>query len=315
MSILIDFCNKLIELKNTIIKNPSAQKIMSESLQSGKIIYTKSGDYELDDEYVALQTKYNEIISSFNYDTAILVQIATDLCADLYYNKSELLVQEEFDTLHPLFVAYLNEETFKIKIQTYMPSNKKIQEIIQIFKSEETPDNYNKRLLTILLFLKFKKNTDTQYVDKTYIKGNDYYIASYGPLEGNYRSSLDVGILEEIKSAMLPDLITGTQSNITHLLSIIFKMYKSTFISNNYDFTKLSQQLLKEFNDLMQKISEENIITYGPSIKAHLGTSTPNLPSIITFLMKLYEYLNRKQPSIDEQIKRKTLKLGQELQS
>jgi hypothetical protein len=314
MSILIDFCNKLIELKKTIMNNPTAKTIMSESLESGKIVYTKSGDYELDDDYKELQTKYNEIISSFNYDTAILVQIATDLCADLYYNNSELLVKEEFDILNALFVTYLNDETFKKKIETYMPSNKKIQEIIQIFKSEETPDNYNKRLLTILLFLKFKKVTDTQYVDKTYIKSNDYYIASYGPLEGNYRSSLDVGILEEIKSAMLPDLITGTQSNITHLLSIIFKMYKNTFISNKYDFTKLSQQLLTEYIGLMQKISEENIITYGPSIKEHLSTSTPNLSIIITFLRGLYEYLNRKQPSIDDQIKLKILKLGHVLQ-
>jgi hypothetical protein len=289
--IFIDFCNKLIELKNAIINNPSAKTIMSESLNSGKIVYFKAADYEPDPDYIALQAKYNDIISSFNYDLPILAKIATDLGSDLYYNKAELLVKEEFDDLNSLFVAYLNDETFKKKIETYMPSTKKIQEIIQVFKSEEIPENYNKRLLTILLFLKFKKNTDMGYVDKKYIKTSDYYIASYGSLPDNYRSSFDVGLLEEITSAIAPELITGTNTIITQLLSIIIKMYHKTINQSTglYDFEKLRDTpILKDFISLIQKLSEDNISFYGPSIETYL-TSDPALGNTKTFI----ELLNR----------------------
>jgi len=289
--IFIDFCNKLIELKNAIINNPSAKTIMSESLNSGKIVYFKAADYEPDPDYMALQAKYNDIISSFNYDLPILAKIATDLGSDLYYNKAELLVQEEFDELNALFVAYLASDIFKKKIEPYMPSTKKIQEIVQVFKSEETPENYNKRLLTILLFLKFKKNTDMGYVDKKYIKSSDYYIASYGSLPDNYRSSFDVGLLEEITSAIAPELITGTNTIITQLLSIIIKMYHKTFNQTTqlYDFEKLlGTSILQDFIGLIQKLSEDNISFYGPSIETYL-TSDPALGNTKTFI----ELLNR----------------------
>jgi hypothetical protein len=289
--IFIDFCNKLIELKNAIINNPSATKIMSESLNSGKIVYFKAADYEPDPDYMALQTKYNDIISSFNYDLPILAKIATDLGSDLYYNKAELLVQEEFNELNALFVAYLASDIFKKKIETYMPSTKKIQEIVQVLKSEETPENYNKRLLSILLFLKFKKNTDMGYVDKKYIKSSDYYIASYGSLPDNYRSSFDVGLLEEITSAIAPELITGTNTIITQLLSIIIKMYHKTFNQTTqlYDFEKLlGTSILQDFIGLIQKLSEDNISFYGPSIETYL-TSDPALGNTKTFI----ELLNR----------------------
>jgi hypothetical protein len=289
--IFIDFCNKIIELKNAIINNPSAQPIMTESLKSGKIVYIKSSEYEPDPEYIALQAKYNDIISSFNYDLPILAKIGTDLGSDLYYNKAELLVQEEFDELNALFVTYLANETFKKKIEIYMPTSKKIQEIVQIFKSEEMPENYNKRLLTILLFLKFKKNTDMGYVDKKYIKSADYYIASYGTLPDNYRSSFDVGLLEEITSAIAPELITGTNTNITQLLSIIIKMYHKTFnqTTSTYDFEKLTgTPILQDFIGLIQKLSEDNISFYGPSIETYL-TSDPALGNTKTFI----ELLNR----------------------
>ena len=120
--IFIDFCNKLIELKNAMMKNPSAKTIMSESLNSGNIVYIKSSEYEEDDAYIALQAKYNDIISSFNYDLPILAKIATDLGSDLYYNKAELLVSEEFNELNALFGAYLASDIFKKKNESYMPS-------------------------------------------------------------------------------------------------------------------------------------------------------------------------------------------------
>ena len=299
--IFIDFCNKLIELKNAMVKNSSAKTIMSESLKSGNIVYIKSSEYEPDPDYMALQAKYNDIISSFNYDLPILAKIATDLGSDLYYNKAELLVKEEFDELNPLFVAYLGTDIFKKKIETYMPSTKKIQEIVHLFKSEETPENYNKRLLTILLFLKFKKNTDMGYVDKKYIKSSDYYIASYGLLPDNYRSSFDVGLLEEITSAIAPELITGTNTIITQLLSIIIKMYHKTINQTTglYDFEKLRDTpILKNFISLIQKLSEDNISFYGPSIKAYL-TSDPALGNTIQFIINLNRHLRMNGQSDD----------------
>jgi hypothetical protein len=293
--IFIDFCNKLIELKNAIINNPSAKTIMTESLNSGKIVYFKEADYEPDPDYMALQAKYNDIISSFNYDLPILAKIATDLGSDLYYNKAELLVSEEFNELNALFGAYLASDIFKKKIEKYMPSTKKIQEIVHLFKSEETSENYNKRLLTILLFLKFKKNTEMGYVDKKYIKSSDYYIASYGSLPDNYRSSFDVGLLEEITSEISPELITGTNTIITQLLSIIIKMYHKTLIQNTgtYDFEKLTgTSILQDFIGLIQKLSEDNISFYGPSIETYL-TSDPALGNTIQFIINLNTYLKQ----------------------
>ena len=266
--IMIDFCNKILEFKNAFMSNENTKSLITDN---GKISFNKSADFERDPEYDALQQKYNEIIASFSYDKPILAQIAIDLCADLFSNKSELLVQSEFDEINKLFVAYASSPIFKKKIDLYMPSNNKIQELLQILKGNESPDNYNKRLLCILLLLKFKKTPDEIFVDDKYIKGGEYYSASYGPLD-NYRTSLNVGLLEEIRSSLTPDLITGNYNNILQLIIIIVKMYKLTFNGTTHDYSKLrGTPLLNEFNSLLQKITIENIKKYTGEIREYFS--------------------------------------------
>ena len=286
--IMIDFCNKILEFKNAFMSNENTKSLITDN---GKISFNKSADFERDPEYDALQQKYNEIIASFSYDKPILAQIAIDLCADLFSNKSELLVQSEFDEINKLFVAYASSPIFKKKIDLYMPSNNKIQELLQILKGNESPDNYNKRLLCILLLLKFKKTPDEIFVDDKYIKGGEYYSASYGPLD-NYRTSLNVGLLEEIRSSLTPDLITGNYNNILQLIIIIVKMYKLTVTGTTHDYSKLrGTPLLNEFNSLLQKITIENIKKYTGEIREYFSKRAdlkiaPFLTNFKTYLLQ-----------------------------
>jgi hypothetical protein len=268
---MIDFCNKILEFKNAFMNNENTKSLITDK---GKISFNKSTNFEEDPDFTVLQQKYNEIISSFSYDKPILVQIAIDLCADLFSNKSELLVQAEFDEINKLFVAYASNPIFKKKIDLYMPSNSKIQEILQIVKGNESPDNYNKRLLCILLFLKFKKTPDEIFVDNKYIKGGEYYSACYGPLD-NYRTSFNVGLLEEMRSSLTPDLITGNYNNILQLIIIIVKMYKLTVTGTTHDYSKLTDTpLLNEFISLIQKITIENIEKHTGEIKDYFSKRT-----------------------------------------
>ena len=284
--IMIDFCNKILEFKNAFMSNENTKSLITDN---GKISFNKSADFERDPEYDALQQKYNEIIASFSYDKPILAQIAIDLCADLFSNKSELLVQSEFDEINKLFVAYASSPIFKKKIDLYMPSNSKIQELLQILKGNESPDNYNKRLLCILLLLKFKKTPDEIFVEDKYIKGGEYYSASYGPLD-NYRTSLNVGLLEEIRSSLTPDLITGNYNNILQLIIIIVKMYKLTVTGTTHDYSKLSgTPLLNEFNSLLQKITIENINKYTGEIREYFSKRADL--KIVPFLTNFKTYV------------------------
>jgi len=284
--IMIDFCNKILEFKNAFMSNENTKSLITDN---GKISFNKSADFERDPEYDALQQKYNEIIASFSYDKPILAQIAIDLCADLFSNKSELLVQSEFDEINKLFVAYASSPIFKKKIDLYMPSNSKIQELLQILKGNESPDNYNKRLLCILLLLKFKKTPDEIFVEDKYIKGGEYYSASYGPLD-NYRTSLNVGLLEEIRSSLTPDLITGNYNNILQLIIIIVKMYKLTVTGTTHDYSKLSgTPLLNEFNSLLQKITIENIKKYTGEIREYFSKRADL--KIVPFLTNFKTYV------------------------
>jgi hypothetical protein len=282
---MIDFCNKILEIKNAFMKNENTKSLITESFKTGKISFNKSGDFDGDPEYNILQAKYNEIISSFAYDKPILVKVALDLCADLFSNKSELLVQQEFDEINRLFVAYLSNATFKKKIEWYMPSDDKIQQLLQIFKGDDSADNYNKRLLCILLFLKFKRTPNEIFVDNKYIKGGEYYSAAYGPLD-NYRTSLNVGLLEEIRSSLTPELITGNYNNILQLIIIIVKMHKLTLNGKNHEYPKLTgTSLLNEFISLIQKISIENIEKYTDEIREYFSKK-PEL-KIMSFLTNL----------------------------
>jgi hypothetical protein len=300
-TVMIDFCSKILDFKNAFMNNESTKSLMIESFKSGKISFNKSGDFDGDPAYDALQQKYNEVVSSFAYDTPILVQIALDLCADLFSNKSELLVQAEFDEINKLFVAYVSNAEFKKKIDFYMPTNPKIQELLQIFKGDDSPDNYNKRLLCVLLFLKFKRTPNEIFVDTTYIKGGEYYSAAYATLDGNiYRTSLNVGLLKEIRSTLMPELITGNYNNILQLIIIIVKMNNLTWNKTTHDHTKLTgTPLLQEFISFIPNVSIENIQKYKGEIHQYFSTNHPEIIEFLRSFISAY-VLQSLPPIIDE---------------
>jgi len=205
----------------------SSNPTIRQTFKSGYVSFDKTDQFDIENDppYIELQKMYDDIISSFFYDDDILAKIALDLSADLYNDTCELLVKEEFDSLNKLYTAYLLTPVFKKKIKRYMPNNPKIKKLISLIDNKS--ENYNKMLLSILLFLHFKKNNTNTFIDNKFIK-TEYYKSIYGELP-TYRNGIP-SQLTDIKLHLLNDLISNKSVlekllRLSDLLRIVYNEY------------------------------------------------------------------------------------------
>ena len=293
-NVYIDFCNKLLELKKAFISFEPA--LMSKSLKSGMIEFSKTHDFNIEDDaaYKELQDKYNQIINSFMYnDKNILIKIASDLCGDLNYNKAELLVDKEFQQINTLFIAYVNNDVFKKKIALYEPSNVKIKQILELIKSEETPEKYNKHLLSMLLFLKFTKHDDDDVTEQQFIKDSEYYIACYGKLDDDiYRTSGALDVARELQSKLKGDIIA--ESPIHTILIIMDALVKLYLTDNDDTYLLLLARILENLNI----ITSDEIKSFYSIINGYIidiiGEEDVN--NFVEFLHKIIIILKQQTP-------------------
>ena len=285
-NVYIDFCNKLLELKKALFNNEP--ELMRKSLKSGMIKLSKPHDFNIKDdaEYKALQDKYDQIINSFLYtDKNILMKIASDLSGDLNYNKAELLVDEEFQQINALFIAYVNSDVFKKKIALYEPSNVKIKQILELIKSEKPPETYNKHLLSMLLFLHFEKKDDDNVTEQKFIKGSEYYIECYGKIDdGIYRSSGAIDVARQLKSKLESQLIEGYPINtIIQILYDLVMFYKLT-PEDNYEL-RLLVRILEHLNN----ITNDDIESFSDTIIEYISTTfgDENINNFVQFLHQI----------------------------
>lgn len=265
MDNLINFCKNLIKIQNSFVREPDGKtkkNIITDAFKSGYLTFDKSSTFMPDPKYTELQNKYNQIVSSFNYkDVKILINIALDLIADLYYNKAELLTLEEFVTIQVLYQNYLTTPEFIKKIRYYAPDNAKVQDLLNVFNSDDSPENYNKHLLCIILFLNFEKSKEDVPVKKEYLKPNEYYSSCYGALENNnYRNSVNIDILEKIQTALLKTFLPN-DTTIIDIISIIHKMTK-LYIDGSKKIDNLvssNQKLIDNFFEKMTSLHLNDI--------------------------------------------------------
>lgn len=282
-NVYIDFCNKLLELKKALFNNEP--ELMRKSLKSGMIKLSKPHDFNIKDdaEYKALQDKYDQIINSFLYtDKNILMKIASDLSGDLNYNKAELLVDEEFQQINALFIAYVNSDVFKKKIALYEPSNVKIKQILELIKSEKPPETYNKHLLSMLLFLHFEKKDDDNVTEQKFIKGSEYYIECYGKIDdGIYRSSGAIEVARQLKSRLESQIVVESPFN-----TIIQILYDLVMLYNE----ELNEENLLRIYENLNRITIDNINSFSLTINNYI-TNTIGEDDIDNFLKFLNDVI------------------------
>ena len=247
-----ELCRQILKIQEELDKKckKSTNPTIRQTFKSGYVSFDKTDQFDIENDppYKELQKMYDDIINSFYYSTDILAKIALDLSADLYNDTCELLVKEEFDPLNKLYTQYLLNPVFKKKIKRYIPNNPKIKKLVSLIDNKS--ENYNKMLLSILLFLNFKKLNSEILIDNKFIK-TEYYKSIYGEMT-IYRNSIPTE-LTDIKLKLLNDLISNKSVleklvRVSDLLRSVYNEY-----NKSSELKQFTEQSFNAFNDELQK--------------------------------------------------------------